>query len=426
MIIVDDSLRRRAADGNPIRVGVIGAGFMGRAMVDQMMRRMVGFDVVAIYNRTREAAEQAYSAAGVESVVHVEHPDRLDEIVAGGGHATVSDPGVICAANSIEAVMEITGEIEFGATVATDAIRHGKHLVLVNAELDATVGPILKVMADEAGVVITNADGDEPGVAMNLLRFVSSVGYKPVLAGNIKGFLDPHRNPDTQAGFAREHGQQPKMITSFADGTKLSMESAVLANATGFGVARRGMTGHRCEHVRNVVDHIDPEELLERPRIDYVLGADPGSGAFVVGYDDSPDRSLYMRYFKMGDGPAYVFHRPYHLVHLEAPLSVARAVLFGDATITPAAGPVCEVLATAKRDLAAGETLDGIGGFTCYGVIDNVAAVRSENLLPMGLADGCRLVRDVQMDRPIRLDDIELPEGRLVDDLWRRQHKHFS
>jgi predicted homoserine dehydrogenase-like protein len=391
-----------------------------------MMRRMVGFDVVAIYNRTRETAEQAYADAGVENVVHVEDPDRLDEIVSGGGHVTVSDPGVICAANCIEAVMEITGEVEFGATVATDAIRHGKHLVLVNAELDATVGPILKVMADRAGTVITNTDGDEPGVAMNLLRFVTSIGYQPVLAGNLKGFIDTHRNPKTQAGFAREHGQQPKMITSFADGTKLSMESTVLANASGFGVARRGMNGHRCDHVLNVIDHYDPEELLERPLVDYVLGADPGSGAFVVGYDDSPDRSLYMRYFKMGDGPNYVFYRPFHLVHLEAPLSVARAVLFGDATITPAAGPVCEVLATAKRDLAAGEVLDGIGGFTCYGVIDNVAAVRSENLLPMGLADGCRLVRDVRMDRPIGFDDIEVPEGRLIDDLWRQQNEQFN
>lgn len=426
MIIVDSALRQRAAEGDPIRVGVIGTGFMGRGMVDQMMRRMTGFDVAAIFSRTRESAEQAYSAAGVRDVVHVGDSDRLDDVVAGGGHAIVSDPGIICAASRVEAVMEITGDVEFGATVATDAIRHRKHLVLVNAELDATVGPMLKVMADEAGVVMTNADGDEPGVAMNLLRFVSSVGYKPVLAGNIKGFIDRHRNPETQAEFARKHGQQPKMITSFADGTKLSMESTVLANATGFGVARRGMIGHRCEHVRDMANLFDPDELLERPIIDYALGAQPGSGAFVVGHDDDPERSLYMRYFKMGDGPNYVFYRPFHLVHLEAPLSVARAVLFDDAAVSPMAGPVCEVLATAKRDLVPGDILDGIGGFACYGVIDNSSSIRADNLLPMGLADGCRVVRAVKMDHPIGLDDVEIPEGRLIDALWRQQREHFG
>ena len=426
MLIVDDALKRRAAENNPIRVGVVGAGFMGRGMVDQMMRRMTGFDVVAIYNRTPETAQAAYAAAGVEDVQHVEDLDRLNEVLGSGGHATVSDPGLIAAADGVEAVMEITGEIEFGAKVAVEVIKNKKHLILVNAELDATVGPILKVMADQSGVVISNADGDEPGVAMNLVRFVSSIGYRPVLAGNIKGFLDAHRNPDTQAGFARQHGQRPKMVTSFADGTKMSMEATVLANALGFPVARRGMTGTKCAHVREVIDVYDADELLAQPIVDYVLGADPGSGAFVVGYDDNPDRAVYMRYFKMGDGPLYLFHRPFHLTHLEAPLSVARAVLFNDATITPQGGPVCEVLAVAKRDLVPGEVLDGIGGFTCYGVIDNVSTVRSESLLPMGLAEGCIIRRPVPMDQPLTWDDVDVPSGRLIDELRDQQKAHFG
>ena len=426
MLIVDEALKQRAAEDNPIRVGVVGAGFMGRGMVDQMMRHMTGFDVVAIYNRTEDTAQSAYAAAGVTDVEHVEDLERLNEIVAAGGHATVPDPGLIAAADGVEAIMEITGELEFGAEVAVDAIRNRKHLILVNAELDATVGPILKVMADRSGVVISNADGDEPGVAMNLVRFVDSIGYHPVLAGNIKGFLDSHRNPDTQAGFARQHGQRPKMVTSFADGTKMSMEATVLANALGFGVPKRGMTGTECAHVRDVVSVYDPDELLARPIVDYVLGADPGSGAFVIGYDDNEARAGYMRYFKMGDGPLYLFHRPFHLTHLEAPLSVARAVLFNDAAIAPKAGPVCEVLAVAKRDLPVGETLDGIGGFTCYGMIDNASTVRSENLLPMGLTEGCRVRRSVPMDQPLTFDDVEIPPDRLIDELRSQQTEHFG
>jgi len=316
--------------------------------------------------------------------------------------------------------------VESGARVVTEAIANRKHVLLVNAELDATVGPILKVLADRAGVVITNADGDEPAVAMNMFRFVRTIGYRPVLAGNVKGFLDHHRNPDTQKGFADAHGQRPFMVTSFADGTKLSLEATTLANATGFKVARPGMEGRRLGHVRDLLALYDPKELLDQPVVEYVLGAEPGSGAFVVGYNDDPQLMPYMSYFKFGEGPLYMFYRPFHLTHLEAPLSVARAVLFGDAAIAPAGGPVCEVGTIAKRDLEAGEELDGIGGFDCYGLIDNIENARRDDALPIGLAAGARLTRAVAKDQPIRNADVTLPAGRLVDDLRAQQAAHFG
>src|SRR5206468_1743926 len=151
----------------------------------------------------------------------------------------------LCRAGGIDAIIEATGDVEFGAQVALEAIAHGKHVILSNAELDATVGPILKVYADRAGVVVTYTDGDEPGVAMNLFRFVKGAGYRPVLAGNLKGMIDYRRNPETQRAFAAENRLNPWMAASFADGTKLCMETTILANATGFHVARRGMLGHR-------------------------------------------------------------------------------------------------------------------------------------------------------------------------------------
>jgi predicted homoserine dehydrogenase-like protein len=298
--------------------------------------------------------------------------------------------------------------------------------VLMNAELDATVGPMLKVYADRAGVVATGADGDEPAVAMNLVRFVRSIGLEPVLAGNIKGFYDPYRTPATQQAFAAATGQDARMVTSFADGTKLSLESTLLANATGFGVARRGMYGHRCAHVRDVVESYDAEELLAGGLVDFVLGAEPGSGAFVVGYGADPRKAPQLRYFKLGDGPFYVFYRPFHLPHLETPLTVARAVLFGDAAVAPLAGPVCETVTVAKRDLHLGETLDGIGGFDCYGMIENVNVSRREALLPIGVARGCRLTRAVPKDHPIAYADVELPEGRLIDRLRAEQVARFE
>jgi predicted homoserine dehydrogenase-like protein len=306
------------------------------------------------------------------------------------------------------------------------AIECRKHIILMNAELDATVGPILKVYADRAGVVITNADGDQPGVMMNLVRFVRNIGYNPVLAGNIKGLQDYYRTPETQKGFAEQHNITPQMATSFADGTKISMENAIVANATGFKVGKRGMYGPRCSHVSEAVDLFPIEELLKDGLVDYILGAEPGPGVFVLGHNDHPIRKPYMKYFKMGDGPLYVFYVPYHLPHLEVPLTVARAVLFQDSAVAPLAGPVCDVLTVAKSDLKVGEMLDGIGGFTCYGVIENYEVCRAQNLLPMGLAEGCILQRDVPKDTPISYADVKLPAGKLSHKLRVEQDAFFK
>jgi predicted homoserine dehydrogenase-like protein len=430
MIIVDRELERRAAEGRPIRVALVGAGYIGRGAARQMVSHMPGMRLVAIGNRTLAKAERAYRDAGVDELRVVESVPVLERAIDEGVPAVTDNAELLCEAGPVDVVIEATGHVEFGARVSLRAIENGKHLVLMNAELDATVGPILKEKADRQGVVLTNTDGDQPGVVMNLMRFVRTIGLRPILAGNIKGLLDPYRTPETQRGFAEAHGQDTKMITSFADGTKISMEMVVVANATGFGVGRRGMYGPRCDHVNEAPSLFSLEELLHQGPdgglVDYVLEAEPGPGVFVLGYDPDPGRAAYMKYLKMGDGPLYVFYTPYHLPHLEVPISAARAVLFGDPVITPAGAPVCEVLTVAKRDLKAGETLDGIGGFTAYGVIDSADVGRSENALPMGLADGATLKVDVPQDQLLSFDDVELPEGRVCDQLWREQVERFG
>ena len=179
-------------------------------------------------------------------------------------------------------MIEVTGTVEFAAAVALEAIEHKKHVVLMNAEVDATIGPILKARADQAGIVLTNADGDQPGVTMNLYRFVRGLGVRPVLCGNIKGLHDPYRNPTTQAEFAERWGQDPHMVTSFADGSKISFEQAVVANATGMPVLKRGMLGPTVDPgtpVREAAELFPADELLEGSgAVDYVVGAEPGPG----------------------------------------------------------------------------------------------------------------------------------------------------
>jgi len=426
MIIIDTALERRQQEDNPIRVGLIGAGYMGRGITLQINSAIPGMEVVAIYNRTISEAERAYRQVDIDTFKRVETVSQLEEAIARRQYAVTDDAMLLCQAEGIDAVIEATGEIEFGAQVTLKAIENGKHVILMNAELDATVGPLLKVYADRAGVVLTNADGDQPGVVMNLFRFVKTIGYNPVLAGNIKGLQDPYRTPETQKAFAEKHHQKPRMVTSFADGTKISMEMAVVANATGFKTGQRGMYGPRCSHVTEALNLFPLDQLLNGGLVDYVLGAEPGPGVFVLGYNDHPVKQQYAQYFKMGEGPLYVFYVPYHLPHLEAPLTVARAVLFSDAAVAPLGGPVCDVITLAKRDLKAGEVLDGIGGFTCYGTLENSEVCNTQNLLPMGLAEGGRLKRDIARDQAITYADVELPPVRLCDKLRAEQNAYFA
>ena len=337
MIIIDTALNKLEDQGTPLRVGIVGAGYMGRGVALQILRYTKGMRLVAISNRTLPAAEKAYRMAGVEDVRAVETKQQLEQMIADGRYAITSDAKILCEAEGIDVIVEITGTIEFAARVVVDAISNGKHVVAMNAELDATLGPILNVYAKREGVIYTNSDGDQPGVIMNLYRWVKSIGCKPLLAGNMKGLQDPYRTPETQKSYAAKFKQKPKMVTSFADGSKISFEMAVVANATGLRAGKRGMYGPSCSHVNEAVNLFPMDQLLNGGLVDYVLGAEPAPGVFVIGFNDDPIEQQYLDYYKMGSGPLYVFYTPYHLCHFEVPLSVARAALFKDAAVSRSA-----------------------------------------------------------------------------------------
>ncbi|MEM6256472.1 MAG: Gfo/Idh/MocA family oxidoreductase [Cyanobacteria bacterium P01_D01_bin.156] len=427
MIIVDDALKARHEAGNPIRVGMIGAGFMGRGIANQIANYIPGMELVAIANRTPKNGLDVYSAAGITDAREVNSLTDLNQSIADGKYAVTADPSLLCQADNIDVLIEATGHVEYGAQVTIDAIQHKKHMVLMNAELDGTVGPILKVKADEAGVILTGCDGDQPGVQLNLYRFVKSIGLQPLLCGNIKGLQDRYRNPTTQASFAKKWGQTPHMVTSFADGTKISFEQAIVANATGMKVAQRGMLGYESKnHVDDMMDLYDIDQMKELGGIvDYVVGSQPSPGVFVYAARNDDHQAHYLNYGKLGEGPLYSFYVPYHLTVFEVPLSAARAVLFNDVVIAPKGPQVVDVVAVAKIDLKAGETLDGLGYYMTYGMCENCDIVQTENLLPMGLAEGCKLKRDVPKDRALTYDDVELPTDRLAHKLRAEQDAYF-
>ena len=428
MIIVDTALAKRHAENNPIRVGMVGAGFMGKAIALQICTAVQGMELVAISNRTIKKARQAYEQAGILKVEEADSVPSLEDNIRNGKFTITDNAEILCNAEGIDVIIEVTGAVEFGASVAINTINAGKHLVLVNAELDGTLGPILKVYADRAGVVLSTADGDQPGVTMNLYRFVKSLGIKPVLCGNIKGLHDPYRNPTTQEGFAKKWGININMVTSAADGSKISFEQAIVANGTGMRVAKRGMYGPTVPAgtpVKEVTGLFPQEDLLNGPGIvDYVVGAEPAPGVFILGTIDNPLHKHYLNYYKLGEGPFYCFYTPYHLCHFEIPLTAARAVLFNDAALTPI-GSYVEVITTAKIDLKAGEVLDGIGHYMTYGLCENADISFKEKLLPIGVAEGCTLKEDILKDEVITYNDVVLPEGRLVDRLRKEQEEYF-
>ena len=424
-MIVDSALQQLAISGRPICVGMIGAGATGRAIALQLGTPVPGIRLAAVANRTPAHAERALREAGISDWRHATSVDEAESAIRSGKAVLTDDPFVVTGCPLIDIVVEVTGTIRHAAQVVLSAFAHRKHVVIVNAELDSLIGPILKTKADEAGVVITHTDGDEPGVAMTLLRYLRSLGLSTVAAGNIKGMVDYYRTPDTQRAFAEKNDQDVRKVTSFADATKLSMEATVLSNATGFRVGRRGMFGPSCSDVREIAKLLPAEQMLATGLVDYALGAAPHTGAFVVVHESSPLKKVQLAYYKLGDGPFYVFYTPYHLPHIQIASTIGRAAVHHDPTVAPIAGPVCEVVAVAKRDLKAGEVLDGIGGFLTYGLIENAKAARASAALPIGLSDGCVVKRDVAKDAVVSFADVEMLLGDEVLALWQEQNARW-
>jgi predicted homoserine dehydrogenase-like protein len=420
-MILDTALLERERAGRPVCVGMVGAGATGRAIALQLATPPPGIRLVAIANRTPETGERAFREAGITSWDRVANPREAEASIAAGVPVLTNDPFVLTRCDAVDVIVEVTGTIAPAARVALDAFEHRKHVVLVNAELDSLLGPILKARADQAGVVLTNTDGDEPGVAMTLLRYLRTLGLRPVAAGNIKGMVDYYRTPETQRAFAARYDQDARKVTSFADATKLSMETTVLANATGFHAGRRGMYGPACQNVREMADLLPAEEMLATGLVDYAVGAAPHTGAFVVVYEESPLKKAQLAYYKLGDGPFYVFYTPFHLPHIQIASTIGRAAIHNDPTVAPIGGPVCEVVAVAKRDLKAGEVLDGIGGFCTYGLIENTTTARSADALPIGLSEGCILRRDIPKDSVVSFADVDAFPDALIHALWREQ-----
>jgi predicted homoserine dehydrogenase-like protein len=427
MWIVDTALKAREMQDRPIRVGIVGAGFMAQGLTNQITHSTPGMRVAAISNRRVERAVGSFQYAGLQEAVVADSQSGLDEAISHSLPVAAEDAVLLARSEQIDVLVDVTGSVEFGARIALEAFAHGKDVVLMNAELEATIGPILHTYAGRHGVVLTPCEGDEPGVQMNLHRWVTGLGLTPRVLGNVKGLQDRYRNPTTQAAFAERWGQNPAMVTSFADGSKISFEQAIVANATGFKVRARGMSRglEYRDDVMKLGELYDIEELRTLGGVvDYVVGT-PLTKVYCLAEHPDPRQRHYLNLYKMGSGPLYAFFTPYHLVHFEVPNAIARAVVFRDSVAKPLAGPLVEVCAVAKRNLKANEELDDYGMYMTYGEAVNADEMSTRRYLPEGLVQGCVLMRDVGKDDVITYDDVRLPAGRLSDQLRAEQYRTF-
>ena len=427
MIIVDKALEARAEQGKPIKVAILGGGFMAQGLTNQIVNSVPAMRMVAIYSRKPQKAMHVLNYSGLEDPIEAITQTQLDDAIRDGKPVFTQDVMLLARSEHVDLIVDTTGSVEFGAHVLLEAFKHGKDVVLLNAELDATIGPILQTYADKYGVILSACDGDEPGLQMNLYRWVKGLGLTPRVMGNIKGLQDPYRNPSTQKGFAEKWGQNPAMVTSFADGSKISFEQAIVANATGMIVKSRGMSrgAEYKDDVMKIGNLYDIEELRRLGGIvDYVVGT-PFTKVYCLAEHPDPKQRHYLTLYKMGEGPLYSFFLPYHLVHFEVPNAIARVALLRDSVARPLAGPVVEVCAVAKRDLKAGEVLDDYGMYMTYGEAVNTDEMSNGRYLPEGLVEGCRLNRNIAKDAVLTYDDVKLPQGRLADQLRAQQYRHF-
>jgi predicted homoserine dehydrogenase-like protein len=395
-------------------MGAMGKGLLHQCGITPGMKCVALADIVP---------QRAVQCAETMGLAHkrASTAGEVDDAIRGGFTAICEDPGLAAGCEGAQVLVESSSAVTMGGQYAVTALETGKHVVMMNSEADLTFGPYLMHLARRRGLVYSSCDGDQHGAIRRLVDDLVLWGFDLVMAGNIKGFLDRYSNPAKIVPEADARNLSYKMATAYADGTKLCVEMALVANALGLRTRRLGMSGPAAKDVQDVMRLFDFEALwAERePCVDYILGAAPGGGVFCVGHCDHPYQRSMLAYYKMGPGPFYLFYRPYHLCHVEAMVCIADAVLDGRSLLEPVCGFQTNVFAHAKRDLRAGEALDGIGGYSCYGLIDN-CGVGGHAGLPICLGEDLVLRRDVPQDAAILMTDVEVPEGRADFEMYAR------
>jgi predicted homoserine dehydrogenase-like protein len=465
---LNEKIKELARKGKSIKVAVVGLGQMGKSLVSHL-NDLPGFKILAVVDKDSKKVADMIEVLGItESEIlkvwnSIYEPEagilsngkardiirdsKIDEIINISNKIDVNikveiekaleegkilftdDVRILPGIENIDIIVDATGYTEVGAFVALSSIVGKKHVVTLNVETDITIGPILKKMAKDYGVVYTLSAGDEPAALKELYDFADGLGLEVICAGKGKNNpLNMEANPATLADYAASKGSSAKMMTSFVDGTKSMVEMACLSNATGLIPDCRGMHGARVsikELAKTFSLKKDGGILDKTGVVDFAIG-DLAPGVFLVYSTKNKMIKNVLNYLALGEGPNYLLYRPYHLTSIETPLSIARVYFDKEPWIVPSNGLVSDVLTVAKKDLAPGEIIDGIGGYMVYGLIDLYETTNKEKLLPIGLSQGCILKRCVKKGEPISYDDVDFLSDTLLLQLRKLQDKRIQ
>jgi len=378
----------------PLRIGLVGAGSMGLG---------IAFQIAATPGMTLSWAADLDPAAAEKTKAPITGTDAL----------------MLMKEHPVDVFVEATNSIGDAAAYCLAALENNAHVVLMNAEVDLALGQLLHQEASARGLIVTSDAGDQHGVLASMIEEAGIMGFDIVQAGNIKGFLDRNATPESIKPEADKRNLSATQCCAYTDGTKLHIEMAVLANAYGFLPPEGGMTGPRAEAVQEALELFDFGSYGDTPRIDYLLGAEPGGGVYLVvcpKADLPEEQAFYLNYYKLGKGPYYLLYRPYHLCHLETPKAILGAAA-GQAILSPGKR-LCDVYAYAKTDLPEGSTIKhAIGSAEIYGLVEPI----DPNKVPIALLENeTHLKTTLTKNQALTFENIDLPDC-LLTTLWHRQ-----
>lgn len=351
-----------------IRVGLVGAGCMGKGIAHQISITP-GMSLEWIADKNPQTAQEL--AALTKTETHGSDTHRL------------------LRENPVDVFVEATNTIWSAYQYCETALENGAHVVLMNAEVDLIFGSTLCHLAAGKKLIVTSDAGDQHGVLATMIQEIQLWGFEIIQAGNIKGFLNRHATSAELLHEAAKRNLSPIQCCAYTDGTKLNIEMAALANAFGLPPTQTGMTGPAISHVDQALEAFDLDAIPENTgTVDYILGSEPGGGVYVIAKCENPIQKPYLEYYKIGQGPYYLFKRDYHLCHLETTTAIAKIILHQEPTLQPWAGRITDVYAFAKTDIPAHTTIPhGIGGDHFYGLIATTQEASKNDWVPIALLD---------------------------------------
>lgn len=403
MLSVNESLSELK---EPIGVGLVGAGYMGSGIFN-IINEVKGMKVIALYDPDSNLAKKLLQDYNKPLSILTHSPEEL------------------CCNPKVDVVVDGTCDPIIGVKAGYFAAKNKKHLVSINIEADVTVGAILKKLFQENGVIYTVTAGDEPGELKRFYDHYTFLNFDIIACGKGKNNpLNVTATPEDVWNKLPDNGITVEQVTSFVDGSKTMFEMACLSNATGLVPDIRGMHGPEAK-ISELTSLFRSKEkggiLNQEGVVDYITGTELSGGIFIVVATENKRILSDFEYLKIGKGPYYLFYQRYHNWFVDLPLSIAEVFLENRPTIFPLDKPVSQVIAVAKRDLKKGEKLDGIGGFTAYGVIEKTEVAKEEDALPVGLAKGMVMRKNATKGEVIRWEDVDKEEESLLLKLYRKE-----